>query len=382
MLMDKVIYMNLLIPLNEIEEGMVLGDDVFDKAGRLLVSKDTVVSILTRDRLKKFSGTREVYVKVEKNKLDIKTVVELESGEIVELDSNALNLEHSKEKYIIREKFEEMHDSIKKSFDELSRNNTSEEVKKELEKTVEEIKNSLSVNVELLNEILDVKEVDEYLYNHSLNVAVISNLIGKWMNLPQEDLDTLVLAGLVHDIGKLKVDPLVLNKQGKLTDEEFLEMKKHPAYSHKRLVEMGYTDQKMLKAVTLHHEKVDGSGYPLGITGDKLPIHAKILAIADIFDAMTSNRVYKERVSPFKVLEMFQNQTFGKLDYSIIMTFIKKFTEYYVGSEVQLSNGKKAKIVSLNTYELTKPLLITDAGKFIDISKSRNIQILDFNNKQ
>ena len=239
-----------------------------------------------------------------------------------------------------------MHVSIKKSFDELSRNNTSEEVKKELEKTVEEIKNSLAVNVDLLNEILGVKEVDEYLYNHSLNVAVISNLIGKWINLPQEDLDTLVLAGLVHDIGKLKVDPQVLNKPGKLTDEEFLEMKKHPVYSHKMLTEMGYTDQKMIKAVTLHHEKVDGSGYPLGISGDKLPIHAKILAIADIFDAMTSNRVYKERVSPFKVLEMFQNQTFGKLDYSIIMTFIKKFTEYYVGSEVQLSNGEKAKIVS------------------------------------
>lgn len=380
--MDKVIYMNLLVPLDDIKEGMVLGDDVFDKTGRLLVSKDTIVSILTRDRLKKFSGTREVYIKVEKNKLDIKTVVELESGKRVELDSDALKLENSKEKYIIKEKFEQMHVSIKKSFDELSRNNTSEEVKKELEKTVEEIKNSLAVNVDLLNEILGVKEVDEYLYNHSLNVAVISNLIGKWINLPQEDLDTLVLAGLVHDIGKLKVDPQVLNKPGKLTDEEFLEMKKHPVYSHKMLTEMGYTDQKMIKAVTLHHEKVDGSGYPLGISGDKLPIHAKILAIADIFDAMTSNRVYKERVSPFKVLEMFQNQTFGKLDYSIIMTFIKKFTEYYVGSEVQLSNGEKAKIVSLNTYELTKPLLVTDAGKFIDISKSRNIQILDFDNKQ
>lgn len=380
--MDKVIYMNLLVPLDDIKEGMVLGDDVFDKTGRLLVSKDTIVSILTRDRLKKFSGTREVYIKVEKNKLDIKTVVELESGKRVELDSDALKLENSKEKYIIKEKFEQMHVSIKKSFDELSRNNTSEEVKKELEKTVEEIKNSLAVNVDLLNEILGVKEVDEYLYNHSLNVAVISNLIGKWINLPQEDLDTLVLAGLVHDIGKLKVDPQVLNKPGKLTDEEFLEMKKHPVYSHKMLTEMGYTDQKMIKAVTLHHEKVDGSGYPLGISGDKLPIHAKILAIADIFDAMTSNRVYKERVSPFKVLEMFQNQTFGKLDYSIIMTFIKKFTEYYAGSEVQLSNGEKAKIVSLNTYELTKPLLVTDAGKFIDISKSRNIQILDFDNKQ
>lgn len=374
--------MNLLMSLDEIKEGMVLGDDVFDKTGLLLVSKDTVINLGIVEKLKRFSGTREVYVKVGKNKLDIKTVVELESGEKVEIESHELNLDHSNERYIIKEKFEEMHVSIKKSFDELSRNNTGEEIKRELEKTVEEIKNNLSVNVELLNEILDVKAVDEYLYNHSLNVAVISNLIGKWLGLSHEDLDILVLAGLVHDIGKLKVDQKILNKPGKLTDDEFMEMKKHPAYSHKMLIEMGYKEQKMLKAVTLHHEKVDGTGYPLGITGDKLPIHAKILAIADIFDAMTSNRVYKERVSPFKVLEMFQNQTFGKLDYGIIMTFIKKFTEYYVGSEVQLSNGERAKIVSLNTYELTKPLLVTDGGKFIDISRNRDIQIIDFDNKE
>ena len=379
--MDKVVSMNLLIPLERVCEGMVLGADVLDKEGRLIVTKDTMISSLIVDKLRNFSGTKEVYVKVAKNKLDIKTVVELPSGETKEVLSSELNLEYSQERYLIKEKFEEMHVSIKKSFDELSRNNTGTEIKKELEKTVEEIKNSLSVNVHLLNEILDVKAVDEYLYNHSLNVAVISNLIGKWIGLSQSDLDILVLAGLVHDIGKLKVDQAVLHKPGRLTDTEFAEMKKHPAYSHKMLVEMGYTDQKMLKAVTLHHEKEDGTGYPLGIAGDRIPIHAKILAIADIFDAMTSNRVYKERVSPFKVLEMFQNQTFGKLDYNIIMTFIKKFTEYYVGSEVMLSNGEKAKIVSLNTYELTKPLLITNEGKFIDISKNRAIQILDFESK-
>ena len=379
--MDKVVSMNLLIPLERVCEGMVLGADVLDKEGRLIVTKDTMISSLIVDKLRNFSGTKEVYVKVAKNKLDIKTVVELPSGETKEVLSSDLNLEYSQERYLIKEKFEEMHVSIKKSFDELSRNNTGTEIKKELEKTVEEIKNSLSVNVDLLNEILDVKAVDEYLYNHSLNVAVISNLIGKWIGLSQADLDILVLAGLVHDIGKLKVDQAVLHKPGRLTDAEFAEMKKHPAYSHKMLVEMGYTDQKMLKAVTLHHEKEDGTGYPLGIAGDRIPIHAKILAIADIFDAMTSNRVYKERVSPFKVLEMFQNQTFGKLDYNIIMTFIKKFTEYYVGSEVMLSNGEKAKIVSLNTYELTKPLLITNEGKFIDISKNRAIQILDFESK-
>lgn len=379
--MDKVRNMNLLVPLERVFEGMVLGEDVLDKEGRLLVSKDSMISNVIINKLRKFSSAREVYVKVAKNTLDIKTIVELENGEKIEVSSKDLKLEYSKERYIIKEKFEEMHTSIKKSFDELSRNNTNDEVKKELEKTVEQIKNSLSVNVELLNEILDVKEVDEYLYNHSLNVAVIANLIGRWVGLNKEDLDILVLAGLVHDIGKLRVNQQVLQKPGKLTDEEFLEMKKHPAYSHKMLVEMGYTNNKMLKAVTLHHEKVDGTGYPLGINGERIPIHAKILAVADIFDAMTSNRVYKERVSPFKVLEMFQNQTFGKLDYNIVITFIKKFTEYYVGSEVILSNNEKAKIVSLNTYELTKPLLITEDGKFIDISKNRTIQILDFQHK-
>ena len=170
-------------------------------------------------------------------------------------------------------------------------------------------------------------------------------------------------------------------KPGKLTDEEFTEMKKHPEYSYQMLMEMGYKDNAILKAVTFHHEKEDGSGYPLKISGDKITIHAKILAIADIFDAMTSNRVYKARVSPFKVLEMFQNQNFGKLDYKIIMVFIKRFTENYVGSEVILSNNQRAKIVSLNAYEITKPLLVTSEGKFIDISREREVQILDFEHK-
>jgi putative nucleotidyltransferase with HDIG domain len=379
--MDKEKTINSPIPFDELIEGMVFGDDVIDKEGRLLVSKNTVLTIETLEKLKKFSSRKVFSMKVLLSELNIKTVVKLENGSVQEVASSQIKMEHTKERLVIKEKFEEMHKSIKQSFDELSRNNTSPKVKKELDNTVEEIKNNLSVNIELLNEILDVKATDEYLYNHSLNVAVISNLIGGWIGLEQKDLDILILAGLVHDIGKLRVDPAILNKPGKLTDEEFTEMKKHPEYSYQMLMEMGYKDNAILKAVTFHHEKEDGSGYPLKISGDKITIHAKILAIADIFDAMTSNRVYKARVSPFKVLEMFQNQNFGKLDYKIIMVFIKRFTENYVGSEVILSNNQRAKIVSLNAYEITKPLLVTSEGKFIDISREREVQILDFEHK-
>lgn len=379
--MDKEKTINSPIPFDELIEGMVFGDDVIDKEGRLLVSKNTVLTIETLEKLKKFSSRKVFSMKVLLSELNIKTVVKLENGSVQEVASSQIKMEHTKERLVIKEKFEEMHKSIKQSFDELSRNNTSPKVKKELDNTVEEIKNNLSVNIELLNEILDVKATDEYLYNHSLNVAVVSNLIGRWIGLEQKDLDILILAGLVHDIGKLRVDPTILNKPGKLTDEEFAEMKKHPEYSYQMLMEMGYKDNAILKAVTFHHEKEDGSGYPLKISGDKITIHAKILAIADIFDAMTSNRVYKARVSPFKVLEMFQNQNFGKLDYKIIMVFIKRFTENYVGSEVILSNNQRAKIVSLNAYEITKPLLVTSEGKFIDISREREVQILDFEHK-
>lgn len=379
--MDKEKTINSQIPFDELIEGMVFGDDVIDKEGRLLVSKNTVLTREILERLKKFSSRKFFSMKVLLSELNIKTVVKLENGSVQEVASSQIKMEHTKERLVIKEKFEEMHKSIKQSFDELSRNNTSPKVKKELDNTVEEIKNNLSLNIELLNEILDVKATDEYLYNHSLNVAVVSNLIGRWIGLEQKDLDILILAGLVHDIGKLRVDPAILNKPGKLTDEEFAEMKKHPEYSYQMLMEMGYKDNAILKAVTFHHEKEDGSGYPLKISGDKITIHAKILAIADIFDAMTSNRVYKARVSPFKVLEMFQNQNFGKLDYKIIMVFIKRFTENYVGSEVILSNNQRAKIVSLNAYEITKPLLVTSEGKFIDISREREVQILDFEHK-
>ena len=379
--MDKEKTINSQIPFDELIEGMVFGDDVIDKEGRLLVSKNTVLTREILERLKKFSSRKFFSMKVLLSELNIKTVVKLENGSVQEVASSQIKMEHTKERLVIKEKFEEMHKSIKQSFDELSRNNTSPKVKKELDNTVEEIKNNLSVNIELLNEILDVKATDEYLYNHSLNVAVVSNLIGRWIGLEQKDLDILILAGLVHDIGKLRVDPAILNKPGKLTDEEFTEMKKHPEYSYQMLMEMGYKDNAILKAVTFHHEKEDGSGYPLKISGDKITIHAKILAIADFFDAMISNRVYKARVSPFKVLEMFQNQNFGKLDYKIIMVFIKRFTENYVGSEVILSNNQRAKIVSLNAYEITKPLLVTSEGKFIDISREREVQILDFEHK-
>lgn len=374
--------MSLEISINKLKEGMVLSEDIYDKNGKLLITKSTVLSPLLIEKLSTVSNKKNINIKSSEENINIKPLVQLKSGKKITVPSKQITHTLTKERVEIKKEFEEMHDSIKNSFDKLSNYNTSVEVKKELDSIADKIKSKLTVNVDLLDELLDVKAIDEYLFNHSLNVAVISSLIGKWLKLDKKDTDNLIISGLLHDIGKLKINSNILNKPGKLTDEEFCEMKKHPLYSHQMLTNLGYHDNTILKAVTLHHEKEDGSGYPLGISGFQIPFYAKILAVADIFDAMTSNRIYKERVSPFKVLEMFQSQTFGKLDYSIVMIFIKNFLEYYVGSEVVLNNNQTAKIISLNIFEITKPLLITSQGEVVDICKKREIKILDFFDKE
>lgn len=370
--------MNVVLDINKIKKGMILGEDIYDNGGRFLLPKETKISEEIIKILIHKSYKKHILIKANEHSIVIEPMVQSENGEKQNVPHYEISMRDIKEQVIVREKFKEMENSVKDNFDKLSRHNTGPEVRKELENTVSEIKNNLVVNTALLNEILDIKSIDEYLYNHSLNVSVISSIIGKWLSLKGADLDNLILAGLLHDIGKIRIDPQILHKPGALTENEFSEMKKHPLHSHRMLAELGYKNLEIIRAVTLHHEKEDGTGYPLGITGEKIPLYAKILSVADIFDAMTSNRVYKDRVSPFKVLEMFQNQTFGKLDYRIVSTFVKKFLEYYVGSEVLLSNDKKAKIISLNIYEITKPLVITFEGEFLDISKKREIKILDF----
>lgn len=368
--------MKKLVKIDRITRGMSLAQDILDRDGKLLIGSSSFLSDELIYKIKTLTSYNSLLIHFPNTKIDV--IVETEAKKRIKLHSNQIQIADVQKKLEIKKKLKEVEVTIEKSFHSLSLNENDTKAKEDIDFAVEDIKKNISANMELLEEITEIRNVDEYLYNHSLNVAILANLIGKWLELPEQDLEILIKAGLLHDIGKLHIDPLVLNKPGKLNDKEFEVMKKHSSYSYKILKKAGYKNEKILKAVIFHHEKEDGSGYPLGISGKQIPIHARILSVADIFDAMTSERVYKKRVSPFKVLEMFQNQTFGKLDLSITMIFVKKFSEYYIGSHVTLSNGEKAKIVSLNHYEINKPLLALNDGNFIDISKIRNLEIIDF----
>lgn len=214
-----------------------------------------------------------------------------------------------------------------------------------------------------------MRQVNDSTYAHSLNVAIISRIIGKWLHFSNEELDTLTLAGLLHDIGKTKIPDEVLNKDGKLTDEEFQMIRNHPKYGYD-ILKSQPLNSHIKKAALMHHERCDGSGYPMGLTMEEIDDYALIIAIADVYDAMTAARSYRAPLCPFEVIAEFEKDGLQKYKPKYILTFLENIANAYQNNRVMLSDGTSARIVLLNHRRLSKPLVQLDDGACIDLEKS------------
>lgn len=215
----------------------------------------------------------------------------------------------------------------------------------------------------------NMRQVNDSTYAHSLNVAIISRIIGKWLHFSNEELDTLTLAGLLHDIGKTKIPDEVLNKDGKLTDEEFQMIRNHPKYGYD-ILKSQPLNSHIKKAALMHHERCDGSGYPMGLTMEEIDDYALIIAIADVYDAMTAARSYRAPLCPFEVIAEFEKDGLQKYKPKYILTFLENIANAYQNNRVMLSDDTSARIVLLNHRRLSKPLVQLDDGACIDLEKS------------
>ena len=215
----------------------------------------------------------------------------------------------------------------------------------------------------------NMRQVNDSTYAHSLNVAIISRIIGKWLHFSNEELNTLTLAGLLHDIGKTKIPDEVLNKDGKLTDEEFQMIRNHPKYGYD-ILKSQPLNSHIKKAALMHHERCDGSGYPMGLTMEEIDDYALIIAIADVYDAMTAARSYRAPLCPFEVIAEFEKDGLQKYKPKYILTFLENIANAYQNNRVMLSDGTSARIVLLNHRRLSKPLVQLDDGACIDLEKS------------
>ena len=227
---------------------------------------------------------------------------------------------------------------------------------------------------DLIGPLSDIGSVEEYEYTHSLNVSLIATTLGRWMKCNEKTLKRLTQAGLLHDIGKCRIPKSILHKPGKLTDEEFKTAKEHPVRSYSILKDVTTIHEDVLHGVLAHHEREDGSGYPSGIISERINLIAKIVAVADIYDAMTSERIYRKGQTPFEVFELMQNGSFGELHPVILNTFIKNMSGYYKGKWVVLSNGEQGEVVFINSRSIARPI-VQVGERYVDLSRERSLKI-------
>ncbi len=243
------------------------------------------------------------------------------------------------------------------------------------QKLVEEISDSISRNAGALISLARLKTADDYTYMHSVAVCALMIALAKQLGLDEEQTRKAGIAGLRHDLGKALMPIDVLNKPGKLTDEEFAIIKKHPEEGHKLLLASTGADEIALDVVLHHHEKTDGSGYPKGLKDSEISLFAKMGAVCDVYDAITSNRPYKNGWDPAESLRKMAEWTQGHFDPMIFQAFVKSLGIYPIGSLVKLKSGRLGIVID----QAEKSLLVPRVKVFFSTRANARIppEILD-----
>jgi putative nucleotidyltransferase with HDIG domain len=229
---------------------------------------------------------------------------------------------------------------------------------------VENIIDSVIRNRDALVCLAQIKNKDEYTALHSLNVSILSVAFGRNLLLPREALQILGIGGLLHDIGKMKISLEILNKPARLTDEEFHQMKKHVHYGTEILGRIPRFPPKGVQMVGQHHERYGGHGYLKGLRGEQLSLFGQIATIVDVYDAITSDRVYRRGVLPHEAVKRMFEWSPRDFDRSLLENFIKCFGIYPVGSLVEVNHSEVGIVVAANREKALKPnvLLIMKKG--------------------
>jgi putative nucleotidyltransferase with HDIG domain len=219
-----------------------------------------------------------------------------------------------------------------------------------------------------------VKAKDNYTYKHSVGVSVVATNLGKWLGLDASEIALLTLAGLLHDVGKMKISPDLLHKPDALTEAEYVEVKRHTIYGYEMLRETAGLNPRVALVALQHHERCDGSGYPLQLKDHQIDLLSRIVAVADTFHAMSSDRPYQKAKPFYEVLEQMRKATFHGLDPHIVNVFITNLCSKLIGRTVKLTDGRHGEIIYLNPHDSLKPMVMLHKS-FLDLTKERDIQI-------
>lgn len=375
---------------DETEPDTKVDDDIFASIDSLMVSALDASAGETNESTKEANkeANKEVAVKDDARKessnlLDSRDALEITDKKLGEVVIEATDFEEPShyEKMQASPKFKSFKKGFAKNVTELKgqlndivERNSPIDVDSMLAPTMKLLSSEGNTTFGVFDMLHNMRQFDDLTFTHSMNVALISNVFAKWLGLTEEEAKLATACGMLHDIGKLKIDDAIIKKPGKLTDAEYARIKAHPVEGYKILQHQNINEH--IKNVALmHHEKCDGSGYPLKLTGEKIDNYAKLISIVDVYDAMTSARVYRGALCPFKVIELFEEEGLHKYDIVYVMTFLENVINTYIDNRVMLSDGRIGVIKFIDKNNLSRPMVRLADQSFVELAKYRDLRI-------
>ena len=318
------------IPAFSLREGLILGKSIYNNQGGLLLKEGSEIKQPYIEKILEL-GFQGLYIDDDISKdIEIENVIsdELKLKSISKLKNMFINIENGR---------------------------PNERDIMNINDIAEDMVDELITNRDLMVNMIDIKSFDDYTFYHSVNVAVLSTILGIALNLNKNDLNKLAISALLHDIGKVFINQDLLNKQGKLTPEEFEIMKSHSINGYRYIKSNFNVPVKSYIGVLDHHEKYDGTGYPNNKVGKDISLFGRIIAIADVYDALTSDRPYKKSSLPANVIEYIMGGPGTHFDFDLVNIFIKKVAAYPIGTCVKLNNGVIGIVVENYSNSSTRP---------------------------
>lgn len=350
-----------------------MADDVFAQSDHSPVA--TKNTMLTKIIIERFYNHGVTHVPVDVSEAFWKTIA---------LEEKPQEEYHVDEiKPIINKKLrEEALDGIRRMFDAVKNGTenmtTAYQVVKEVNTIVDQLVDTLEKESNSLVHITDLKSYDEYTYHHSLSVAVLSIAIAQSLGLSGEQLRSIGRCGMLHDIGKILLPVDIINKPRRLNNTEFYIVKQHSKKGYDYLRKGKIEDETIRQGILCHHEKIDGTGYPNGLRGKELPLFARIVTVADVYDAVTSYRPYRKPMSPAEAIEIIMSEVGCAFDYEVVIAFISKLELYPINSRVELSNKRRGIVID-NTYPMRPLLKMTDNGETVNLMALNNLSLVIVN---
>lgn len=342
------------IPVSKLMPGMAIGQEIFSGRGDILFA---IHSLLTKDTILmlKEMGYAGVYI-------DDTFTQGMEIQQVISPE-------------IRRETLRAVHNIY------LTEAAIGSEEERHFHKSIEDVVEDLLTNGDVMCNMVDIKSYDDYIYYHSVNVALISAMMGCKLGLTKEEIKDLTAAALLHDIGKKFVDAKILKAPRALTEEEIPEMVQHPKLGCEYLRKNFNFKEEILRGVLEHHEWMNGEGYPLRKSAEEISLYGRIIKIADAYDAMTSKTPYRKSMQPADAVEYIMAMAGVEFDLKLVNVFLGCIAVYPIGCEVILSNGEHAVVMrNYNGFVLRPRLKLLETAKTIDLKEdkeARNLTIVE-----